>query len=364
MSAAGFLVLGSGSGVGPRPAPQRQKPLPPWEASDDSGLVHTTQPPDLVIPSGPDRRFFRGGFGSTMLPQAVPLGMSRADQITFAQSIGANTTPLEMSISFLLPYYRRFGTASVDVFLTAHAKRGYSHFLLDLHHCYAAGFSVSDVLALVAYVQSWGFFVSMWLTGTNDDRSRGWASVQGRVEPVLRGVLNDSGITERFISLPGEELNGGGCPPGPAGCDSIIAAVCALCNPSDVDVWLHFTSNYPGYPENAGPGEDPDAKMVQWIAQWRGRVRGLAWQSEPTQSAGLQGAKLWDARRFWARAGYIDYPCVAAFELTANEALYGRFTEEQACLRGLELLYCTSDGSAPPVAGVMDGLRLPNGDPL
>lgn len=329
-----------------RPVPVRQKPLPPFEASDDQGLVHTTQPPDLVIPSWPDRHFWRGDIGGVTLKETPPFVP------------GANTTPPEMTMSFLLPWYSREWQ---DKILTAHAERGYTHFHLDLWNARKAGYTPEAFADLVDYVRSWGFFVSCWLTSNQDDRSQGWASVSWIIAPYLSVIL-DRPKPETFISMPGQELNNG-CPPGPNGADSIISHVCAMANPVDSPVWLHFTEYYPGYPENVPPAQ-ADMAMVQWIARWRGRVRGLAWQGDSGGSAGLMGAKLWDARRFWARAGFTDYPCVSAFELMASFQLYGKATEEYGCLRGLEMVYCTSDGSAPPVAGFGNGARLPNGDPL
>jgi hypothetical protein len=336
-----------GGAPGHWPPPPRD-PLPAFDTSDSYGFVHTTQPPDLVIPSGPDRRFFRGDLGGVMLPTAPPFVP------------GANTTPPEMVMSFLLPWYQQ---PWIDTILMAHAERGYTHFLLDFYHCRKAGLSLQQTLDLIAYVQSWGFFTPIWLTGSNDDRSHGWTSVQPIVEPLVRGLLNASSLTAGFIAFPGQELNTN-CEPGPGKADAIIAAVCALCNPSDVDCWLHFSPNYPGYPMNPQPGQNFDVMMVEWIAQWRGRIRGLAWQGDGSQSAGLMGAKMWDARRFWARAGYTDYPCVVAFELMATDELYGHCTEAQGCLRGTEMVYCTSDGSAPPVAGYGNGARRADGSVL
>lgn len=347
---------------------QKQAPLPPFDPSDSYGLVHTIQPPDLVIPSTPTRDFFLGDIGGVMLPVAPPYVP------------GANTNfGGRMTMSFLLPHYVQFGTGQIDAFFAAHASRGYRTFHFDRWQADNAGLSDSQHLDLMAAAQSNGFFTSCWFSGSEDPRSGGWNTIGSRLTAFMDALLaRPQSFLDQMIAMPGEELNNG-CPPGPGGCDDIIANVCSRMNPVGIPVWLHFTSNYPGYPQNVPP-DQADAAMVSWIAQWRGRVRGLAAQmdsynpgaypdpSAPNpytlSSAGYMGAKLWDIRRFWARAGYTDYPSVAAFELMADAELYGRCSEPYGALRGLEMLYCTSDGSAPPVAGIGNGGWLPDGTPL
>lgn len=263
-------------------------------------------------------------------------------------------------MSFLLPKYVQFGTKVVDTFLTAHAERTYSHFHLDLSQADAAGLTDKQFADLIKYVQTWGFSTSCWLSGSTVDRSRGWASVGPRITTFLDEMLSRPN-PEKFIALPGEELNNG-CPPGPDGVDSIIANVCARCNPLDVPVWLHFTANYPGYPMNP-PDGDIDKACAVWWQQWVGKVKGICWQGDNTHPAGLMGAKMWDTRRILARAD-LSFLTVA-FELLASSQLYGRATEEDGCLRGLEMLYCGNDGLGyPAVAGFGNGGRLPDGTAL
>lgn len=324
----------------------RQRPLPPFDADDPGGRVHTTPPPDLVIPVSYARNFWRGDLGGVMLPTAPPF-------VT-----GANTTPPEMTMSFLLPLYRRFGLRVIDTFLTAHAERSYSHFHLDRWLWDAAGFSLQDAADLIDYLIAWGFYPSLWLCGSLDDRRGGWPLLQPIVEPVLRMLTATSARAEKAIVLVGEELNNG-CPPGADGVDSIIRGVCAWTTPAGVPTWLHFTSNYADYPVNPRT----DASAVVWWQQWIGLVQGLCWQADPSAPAGLMGAKLWDARRILARADPSFL--TVAFELRATEQLYGRCTEEQGCLTGLELLYCDNDGLGyPEVAGFGNGARYPDGSAI
>ncbi len=306
--------------------------------------MHRTPPPDLVIPPGYTRTFWRGDLGGVMLPTAPPWVP------------GCNTTPPEMTMSFLLPKYQQFGVKQIDAFLTAHAERNYSHFHLDRSQADDAGLSDTQFVDLIAYVQSWGFFTSCWLSGSRDDRSRGWASIGPRITTFL-DVLEARGqrVLDRFIALPGEELNNG-CPPGPAGADAIIRGVCARTTPVGVPTWLHLTSNYADYP----PNPRTDASAVVWWQQWIGQLQGLCWQADPNAPAGLMGAKLWDARRILGRADPAFL--TVAFELRAEAQLYGRCTEEQGCLTGLELLYCDNDGLGyPEVAGFGNGARSPEG---
>lgn len=334
-----------------RPAPQPRAPLPPFDASDASGAVHTTLPPEQTILGSPyDRDRWRGDFSGVMLPIAPPFVP------------GANTTPPEMTISFLLPHYVQFGTKQIDAFLTAHAIRDYSHFHFDRLEADRAGLSLPQFMDLIDYVQSWGFLTSAWACSSGENRSGGWPMVQPVVEPFLQALASSSRRADSAIVLVGEELNNGTVPgAGANSLDPLIANVCAITNPAGIPTWLHFTSNYPAWIPPTPPAQF-DAALIAWIAQWTGRIRGLCWQSDPSASAGLMGAKLWDARRYYNSAD--PSMLVSAFELLATEKLYGRCTEDYGCLRGWEMICCTRDNpnpSALAVAGSCDGLRQPSG---
>lgn len=336
----------------PRPQPIKQLPLPPFEASDSQGDVHTTPPTDLVIPVGPARDFFRGDIVGVMLKEAPP----------FVD--GANTTPPEMVMSFLLPKYVQFGTKWVDAILTAHAERDYTHFHFDRFQADAAGLSDKQFVDLIKYVQTWGFFTSCWLTSSSDDRSRGWSSVGPRVTTFLDEMLARPD-PQKFIALVGEELNNG-CPPGPGGADDIINAVCVRCNPVDVPVWLHFTANYPAWPEQAlvdQSGGNVDEACRRWWRRFPSMLKGLCWQGDQNHSAGLMGAKMWDARRI---IGAADPSLLTvAFELLASNQFMGRASEEQGCLRGLEMLWCPNGTTGlPEVSGFGNGCRMPEGSAI
>jgi hypothetical protein len=339
------LAVLSGAINSNRPPAVPQPPLPPFEASDTWGVVHTTPPPELQIPAGALKDFFRGDLGGVTLAIAPPYVP------------GANTTPPEMTMSFLLPWYERHW---IDVILRAHAERGYTHFTLDRWQADRAGFSLSQFANLVAYVQSWGFYTPIWLSGANDDRTQGWRSVGPVISAALDALLTTPTVADNLIALPGEELNNG-CPPGPEGADGIIFNVAGRCWHSGVPTWLHFTSNYPGYPPPP-PDGNIDAALVTWWQQWEGLVAGLCWQGNQNDSAGLMGAKMYDSRRILHRAG--DFFKLVAFELLATNQLYGRATEEQGCLRSLEMLYCPQGETTQMVWGYGNGCRQPNGDAL
>ena len=342
MTARTKLLMGSGDSAHLRPQPVRQNPLPSWDATDGGGIVHTTPPDNLQIPQGFTRDFWRGDIGGVMLPKTPPW----VD--------GANSTPPEMTMSFLLPKYVQFGTSVIDMFLTAHAERNYSHFHLDRGTAINT-LGLQGTLDLLAYIQSWGFFTSFWLCGTGDDRSGGWPMLQPMIEPFLQ-ILIAQGLADNSIALVGEELNSG-CVPGggPNGLDGLINGVCAITNPVGIPTWLHFTQNVPAW---QAPGQD----SVAWWGQFVGKLKGLCSQLNPDDSAGAQGAHLWDARWRLAQAS-LDYR-VVAFEIMATAQLYGRCTEEYGCLRGLENVYCPSGAptpNAPAVAGFGNGGRYPDG---
>lgn len=335
---------GGGSGMMP--------PLPPFEASDSSGLVHTTLPPELQVPSGPTREFVVGDAWGITLP---------VDPMSVPLVPGCNTTPRNMIMSYLLPWYRQNGAEWViDSYLAEFARRYYSHLHFDRTNAVAA-LGNDGGAAFVREMSERVPFVTLWASGSSDDRSRGWTSIGAAITNFLNALLAGANPDKFFVS-PGEELNNG-CPPGPAGADSIIQGVLNICSPLGIPTALHFTSYYPGYPENAPPDQF-DAAMVAWLAKVRGwGVRQLWWQADPNASAGMQGAKLYDARRFWQRAGFA-YPAVAAFELVGEKQLYGQCDEPHGALRGWELMCCPAGTAIYPVAGTGGGIWCPDGRPF
>jgi hypothetical protein len=332
--------------LGARPAPKPQAPLPPFDHNDPGGNVATTLPPELIIPTGYDIDFWRGDFGGVTLPTS-----QRPEWIP-----GANSTPYEMVMSFLMHRYVR---STQDNILTANAERDYSHMHLAPPDDRTSSASIAQQVAFFKYVQSWGFFTSYWATGTGDAAAygnRNWAGIREIIEPFLRALIA-AGEPEKSVIIVGEELNGWNRP-GPDGLDDIITNICAICNPVGMKVALHFTSNVPAWQPN---GMSP----TDWWRQWIGKVRFLLWQSDSLNPAGTMAAHFWDARKYLGEAGGDAFRAVA-FELRANEQLYGRCTEAGGCLTGYELL-CAPNAPGhtyPAVAGFGNGARYPSGAPI
>lgn len=328
----------------------------PFDPDDDpNNLVHTFPPPELVFPSAPSKRFFRGDIAGVTTPLAPP----------FVD--GANTTPPNMWMSYLLPKYRGLkmpdGTDCIEYYLNFYANvRGYTHLHLDRWQWDRAGYSIPDIIDLMKKIISYGLFISYWATGTGDNRSVGWdGGVKDLIAPILEAIIA-AGIQDKVIVFVGEELNSG-CVPGdaPNGIDGIINGTCALANPVDIPVYLHFTSNVPAWPAS---GIFPD-----WIAQFTGnkpgygKIKGIGWQANQNDAAGHMGAHMYDTRRYYAAAGGLDMD-VIVFETLATNNLYGKASEIDNVRRGWELNCCPINpqdaGRMNPTWGFCNGgLILP-----
>lgn len=336
--------IGGGGGI--RPAPTRQPSLVPplaFDQDDDDGKVHTTLPPEQVIPPTYDRDFWRFDPWGVTLDEAPPY----VD--------GANTTPPEMVMSYFLPAYVQFGSKWVDKILTFHAQRNFSHFHFDQYTFEQFGFDAERAADLMLYAQSWGFFTSYWAKRpASPTHGDGYAQTQHLYMPFLNTLLAKGCAADgKLIYLVGEELNSG-YTPGPNGLDDVINNVCAFLNPRDVPVWVHFTSNYPAFPV--------DTDFTGWWRQWIGKVKGLCWQADPSASAGLMGARLWDARKYIG-AAWTGFK-VPAWELRGEEQLYGHYTESQGALTGWEMLCCTRDDTPYPAVAGAAAARYPDGWPI
>jgi hypothetical protein len=334
-----------------RPPARRQPALPPFDQNDPGGLVHIVLPPEQQIPTAPDRDWWIGDAWGVTLEETPPFVP------------GANTTPREMIMSYLLPWYPRVWQ---DKILTAHAERGLTHFHLDRWNWQAAGLSDAQVVELFKYIQSWGFYTSWWATGSKDPRDQNWQGIKHLIEPFLR-LLIAADEPEKSICVVGEELNSWN-KPGADGLDDIIVNVAAICNPVDLPLWLHFANNVPAWP---GPGVT-FVDWWRWLAQPFARnqsgqkVRGCCWQGTPTDPAGTMSAHLWDTRKYLAAAD-ADRLRVCAFELRGDEQLYGRCDEAHGALTAWEMICATRNApapNAPPVAGSMNGPRFPDGRPF
>jgi hypothetical protein len=326
-----------------RPTPLPHAAIaPPFDPSDQYGEVHTVLPPEQIIPINYNIDWWRGDFNGVMLPFAPPYVP------------GANTTPPNMVMSFFAPYYTSpymQNSYWLDMLLTAHAQRNYSHFHLDKPTAYAAGMNDNQLADLVQYIQSWGFYVSMWLMGTTQGAHDWNSGAQQLIEPFLNTIVSRGAATcENFIPVLGEEMNSY-TGAGDDGINGIIDNSCAITNPNGMPTYLHFTQNYPAWP-NDGQND------VDWWNSFGSKLKGLLAQLQSTASAGLQGSKMWDMR---THVG--DQHLVVGFEIMASEQLYSRCTEEYGNLRSWEIICGTRvpGTNYPAVSGFGNGCRYPWG---
>lgn len=329
------IVLGGAK----RPAAKAHTPLPPFDPDDAGGEVHRVPPPELVIPTGRDLMFLRADFNGV----CVDLDRFKISHDELFSIKGANTTPLNMLMTPMLPLY---STRVIDAVLTEHAERGYTHLIWDPQVWNAAAngryFSPDDAVRFARYVQSWGFYVVAW----QGDCSIG--------DPYLQKLERTSAIDWWIIGgevdrkMTSEQY------------DAIVKDNLHLAQ--GIPCGAHFTMNWPeGFPR--------DTFVNNW-ADYNGRLH-LMWQANQDEPAGTQAARLYYARQRVALGSFggdgrpSPDSRVYAFETMATNQLYGRCSEEDGCLRSLELLYATrNDDRIPPMSGSGNGIRLPDGRPL
>ena len=315
------------------PPDVKNAPLPPFDPSDAGGDVHTTLPPDaltLWVPPHVQRDVWRMDFAGVTTPETPPF------------IAGANSSPPNMWLTFFLHRYAGMvtdgGHDCIDYFLDFYVnQRGYTHILLSPPD------DPSQLVAQVAFFQRVARvvpFIAYWDSG---NQSPVW---DGSIAPFLQALI-DAGLASQLIFIYGKEIDSFLQPPN---ADANLEQLCALCNPHGIQIYTHFNANY-----------RLEYNLITW-ANFIGRVAGVCWQGNVDDSAGKQGAMLWYVRRY---LGPISPTFkVVAFELTATNELYGKCDELHGCLRGYEMVCCTSDGSAPPVAGFGNAARYPDGSIL
>jgi hypothetical protein len=314
-------------------------PLPPFDPNDSGGEVHTVQPPELIIPPHfTDPLFMRADFNGVTLDSSRWGGHPPL-------LIGANSTPIDMLITPMLILYPRKWQ---DADLTEHAERGYDHFVIsgDGWNLTANGFDPTPaaIVSWAQYVQSWGFRIVYW---------RGQPMLD---DPILHALVDAHAID---WSIPGGEVDSKvTAEQFHAVLDNTLSIVA-----HGIPVGAHFTSNYPvDFPR--------DTFLTDW-STYDGKVH-LCWQTNPNESAGTQGARLYYARQR-VNLGLIGgngIPAlnsrVVAFETMAEQQLFGRCDEAYGNLRTLELLYTTRlDARIRPMdGGFGNGCRTKPGPPL
>jgi hypothetical protein len=317
-----------------RPGGITQLSLGAYDPNDPGGNVSTSLPPGRIIPANPTKGWFRGDFGGITTPSTPPW----VD--------GANSTPANMWMSFFLPKYARQWQ---DYFLTANCYRSYSHFHLDWYTARAIGMSATAFVQLLAYVQSWGFYTSFWGVSSLDGNFSSWAQVQPFLQPLLDALkAAGTSVSEKCILLPCKEANG--CT-SPAGLLDIITNLMPQCAAMNIDVYHHFTSNYPAWPIGA---QTDDQFWQQHLAHG---VLGCCWQSNASDPAGTMMAHMWDTTdKVCAMGGKL-----VAFEMCANAQLFGQRSELDGCRLGLEAVYALGQWG---VSGAANGLRNIDGSPV
>lgn len=329
-------------------APVPHAPLPLFDQDDADGQVHTTLPPEQVIPLRfTDPCWMRADFNGVTLEKT----RWTAQPLPFL--VGANSTPLEMLMTPMLPLYPRYWQ---DAALTEHAERGYDDLVVSSQPWNAAengrNFSPADMLAWCQYVKSWGFRVVLWYGGRPPDGPD--ALVQtlfdaGVVNFLIWGKEVDSQMTSEDFDVSLQAI------------DAYVGG--------RVPIGAHFTADGDrkmGYPI----GFPRDTFLNDW-SPYDGRVH-LMQQMAADASAGRQGSSMWYARQHVncgigdaARGPGAPNSRVIAFETTAIEQLYGRCSEEGGCLRSWELLCGTRNNpKARPVSGFGNGCRYPDGSPV
>lgn len=332
-------------------------PLPAWDQSDEFGIVHTTPPPELVIPAKYDPLFFRGDFsGVTLQGTYTPAGggwvMTSGpwNGLYIPFLVGANSTPPTMIMTPMLPLYWALGYRKlVDACLTEHAWRNYSHLTWDQHPWNleenGMAFSIKQAIQWANIVKSWGFYNVMWSGEPFDASNPMWNQLANAkaMDLAIVGEEVDSKVTS-------EEY------------DAILRSL-ILGGPLDgIPTCAHFTAGAKGgYPL----GFPRDTFITNW-ADFDGKLH-LAHQANQNFSAGEQGADLVYTRRRVNLGGEggdgrpAPNSRVILFEIEASNELPGKVNEEYGCLRSLESLYCPADPGMRMFAGCGDGLRYPDG---
>lgn len=318
--------------------------------------MHTTPPPELIVPTKYDVLFPRGDFNGVTLDGAYSptdtasiianggctIISGRWNGLFIPLINGANTTPPTMIMTPMLSVYWMMGcTKLVDAVLTCHAERNYSDMITSGTTPWEnATISIQNAIAFGKLVKSWGFYNVIWQgdpTYTADWGPLVDADLCNRAiigEEVDRKVTSEQ-YDAILRSLRSGPLNG-------------------------IPSCAHFTSNYPvGFPR--------DTFLTNW-ADFNGWLH-LAWQADQNQTAGTQGAMLYYARQRvnLGTVGGDGRPAPGSFvilhELMASKQLIGQCTEEYGCLRSLENLYCPADNPAiAMVHGGGNGMgRYPDG---
>jgi hypothetical protein len=341
MGATHVLLTTAGRGTSrvPRPVPKNQGPLP---AFDLSGDPFTTLPGNLrALPSGWDKQFWRGNAWSVTIPGLpwVP---------------GASSVHPERALSWFLDRWTPEWQTKI---LTGHAERGYTHFSLSWPDSRAYGQSLDQFIATCRLVQSWGFYVHVFLGSKDfDPWNETWVGWWGQtLAPVLQALL-DAGCVD--IITPGWEWNIWNVP-GDVTFD-IYHNLAAMATPRGVDVWTHFAIEYTSWFADGG-------NRFDWWRSMRGILTGILYQGNPYVNS--DGSLVWSMGERQARAADTqnqDTFADGTFKFVYWEADGAQQfdndhpTEAEAAMHGY-LMLCSPGGC--PISGFGNGCWLPDGTP-
>jgi hypothetical protein len=337
-------VLCFGNAASIRPQAVQQPAFTPFDPSDPNfGSTWATPNPtayallqqELAHPG----TLYLGDMGGVTLPVAPPM--------QYIQAAGGNTTPPTMQPSYLLPY---FPQPWLDGMLTAHAERGYTNFLLDRFDFTRAGLSVAQSVALIQYVQSFGFTVALWgLTTSDATRFSGWSQAQPVLGPML-GALIAAGPTtcERVRFIVAQEADRY---LSQAALLDIAANVGPQAIGAGMTCGLHLTDDK--YYIGTSPATD------LWDGLSASGVKTLYYQANQTDSAGKQAAVLYYARQFLAETD--STLSIVCLENKISLQFYGLASEQDGQRADWEL-FCAP--GVNQIMGIGNGAVLPDGSPI
>jgi hypothetical protein len=301
------------------------------EANDPDGTV-CPHAQIVSIPSGIERRFWRGDAWGVQVPGAPFVD-------------GGNTRHPERILTWL---FDRYDAAWQQAILQAYRARGYTHFTLSWPDSRdGAGQSATQFAATSRRVHQAVPYVHVMLTSKDFDPAHARAATHmSRVAPAIDALVAAGFTGENLILGAGWEL------------DSFFegqeleAFVHALhAKYPQFDLYVHFTT----YKTSWQPNGEPRAQFWQTT---RGELTGLLYQGNHNDPCGLQAAHFNDAQipaSGIRQAGAILVP----WELVArNEYDRDHPTEDEAAARSWSVM----NTPGPILAsGFGNGGRLPSG---
>jgi len=337
MSSGAIVAVSSvGAARSKRPPAQPRGPLPPFDTPQPPAWlpVHTTLPPNQIIPPNPTLDWPRANWFDVEIP-GLPWVEGQSSEHPF------------MVLTYFL---QKYSPEWQDTILYTHALRGYSHFMLSWTNARQDGLSVDQFVALALKVKSWGFFVHVMLAGKDTDpHDQWWDGLKPNVQPVLEALIAARAVD--MVSM--WETNLWNAPGAPL--QSILQGISDICKPAGVRQWVHFGTECVWWGE---PNYLPN-RTAWWAAQV-GILTGILYQGDVNWCAGDRQAHIGDSTNNAAAAplfadGTFKF-CAA--EMDGMLIYTVDFSENIGDLHGFQHL-CTP--GITPVSGFCNGARYPDG---